>query len=192
MNGQMAAIIDDLEAASRRLRELRRSLPHDAWSERPGPRRWSPAESIAHLNLSSAAILPCLREAAQAARASGAPVRPRYRLDAMGWLLRKLVGPKGRLKLTAPRPFAPDDCETVDCLVARFEALQAELIAIAHEAEGLPLDAVSLVSPFDARIRTNLYAAFVLVPRHQHRHLEQAARAGARAVTVPAGSLVPA
>jgi hypothetical protein len=192
MSGQIGAIVTELESASRRLRDLRATLPRHAWSERPGPGRWSPAECIAHLNLSSAAILPCLREALDAARACSTPVRSRYRVDAIGWLLGKLVSPRSPLKLVAPTAFAPDDCETVDCLVDRFEALQAALIALAREAEGLPIDAVSVVSPFDARIRTNLFAALTLVPRHQHRHLLQAARAAEQAVPAPAASFAPA
>ena len=192
MSGQLAAVIADLESARASLRDLRRTLPEVAWSERPGPGRWSPAECIAHLNLSSAAILPRLREALVAARASSKPAGSRYRVDAMGWLLGKVVSPGSPLKLVAPTAFAPDDCETVDCLVDRFEALQAALIAVAREAEGLPIDAVSLVSPFDARIKTNLYAALTLVPRHQHRHLLQAARAAEHAVAAPAASFTPA
>ena len=191
MSGQVAAIIGDLEAASGRLRELWRELPASAWHEPPGSGRWSPAECIAHLNLSSAAVLPCLREALRAARACRQTAGSRYRLDAMGWLLKRLVSPGSRLKLVAPRDLAPEDCETVDCLMARFEALQAELIAIARDADGLPIDTVTVVSPFDARIKTTLYAALVLVPRHQHRHLLQASRAARTVVAAPAMSLVP-
>jgi hypothetical protein len=192
MNGQMAAIISDLESASRRLRELRQTLPEAAWSERPGPGRWSPAECIAHLNLTSAAVLPCVREALRAARTCREPVGSRYRLDAMGWLLDKVVSPESRLKLVTPMAFAPEGCETVDCLVARFEALQIELIAVAREAEGLPIDSVRVVSPFDPRIKTNLYAALMLVGRHQHRHLLQAAHAAETAIAVSAVSFAPA
>lgn len=192
MSGQLAAIVTDLESARARLHDLRAALPEFVWMERPGPGRWSPAECIEHLNLSSAAILPCLREALDAARACAKPAGSRYRLDAMGWLLGKLVSPGSPLKLVAPTAFAPDDCETVDCLVARFEALQAGLIAVAREAEGLPIDAVSVVSPFDGRIKTNLYAALTLVPRHQHRHLLQAARAAENVVPAPAASFAPA
>ena len=192
MRGQVAAIVRELESGTRQLRDLHRTLPAAAWSERPAAGRWSPAECIAHLNLSSAAILPCVHEALHAARACAQPGDRRYRLDAMGWLVGKLVSPKSRLKLVAPSAFAPAECETVDCLVARFEALQAELIAVAREAEGLAIDRVRVVSPFDARIKTNLYAALMLVPRHQHRHLLQAARAAETAMTVPALSFAAA
>jgi hypothetical protein len=182
MSGQLAAIIGDLESASTRLRDLREALPRHIWSRQPGPGQWSPAECIAHLNLSSAAILPCLRDALAAARACSEPVGSKYRLDAMGWLLGKIVAPGGGLKMTAPAAFEPDGCDTADCLVDRFETLQAELIALVRDADGLPIDRVSVVSPFDARVKCNLYAALMLVARHQHRHLLQAAHAAERYV----------
>ena len=56
--------------------------------------------------------------------------------------------------------------------------------AIAHEvtrqADGLPLDRILVESPFDARVRYNLYSALVMLPRHQHRHLDQAEAAAGR------------
>jgi hypothetical protein len=47
-------------------------------------------------------------------------------------------------------------------------------------ADGLPIDAVKITSPVDARARYNVFAALSIMARHQHRHLwqaEQAARA---------------
>jgi len=35
---------------------------------------------------------------------------------------------------------------------------------------------VRVTSPFNARVRYNLYACFTILPRHQHRHLWQAER----------------
>ena len=72
--------------------------------------------------------------------------------------------------------------------MADFERLQSEVIACVSAAEGLPIDNVKLASPFDARVRYNLYAALTLVPRHQHRHLLQAERA---AGVAGAGSVSP-
>ncbi len=66
--------------------------------------------------------------------------------------------------------------------MADFERLQADVIDCVSAANGLPIDRVKLVSPFDTRVRYNLYAALTLVPRHQHRHLLQAERAAGVAV----------
>ena len=38
-----------------------------------------------------------------------------------------------------------------------------------------------MTSPFNARMRYNLYAGFSTLPRHQHRHLQQAERVWAPA-----------
>lgn len=63
-----------------------------------------------------------------------------------------------------------------------FERLQADVIACVRAADGLPIDHIKLMSPFDPRVKYNLFAALTIIPRHQHRHLLQAERAaGARA-----------
>ena len=53
-------------------------------------------------------------------------------------------------------------------------------------AQDLPIDRVKMASPFDGRVKYNLYAAMTIVPRHQHRHLLQAERAARIVHTVPA------
>jgi hypothetical protein len=47
---------------------------------------------------------------------------------------------------------------------------------IARDVDGLPVDRIKITSPFDARLKYNLYAALTILPRHQHRHLWQAER----------------
>ena len=49
-----------------------------------------------------------------------------------------------------------------------------ELLALAREADGLPIDRVKIASPFNTRLRYNVFSAFSILPRHQHRHLWQA------------------
>jgi len=41
-------------------------------------------------------------------------------------------------------------------------------------ADGLPLSHVRISSPFNPRLRYDLYACFTILPRHPHRHLWQA------------------
>jgi hypothetical protein len=177
---QLNAIVADLRAANRRLHRLREALPSDMWNRRPAPDRWSPAECVAHLNLTSEAFLPLLRggleEARHRGRASG-----RYRRDFMGWLIWRMVTPSGRLKTKTPAAFVPSSDREADAIVADFERLQRELAACVESAEGLPIDRVKIASPFDARAKYNLYAAMTILPRHEHRHLLQAERAAAPA-----------
>jgi hypothetical protein len=175
---QLTAIIADLRAAERRLRSLRDALPAEAWNRRPSPDRWSPAECVAHLNLTSDAFLPLLKDAIDAARRIGRiPPSRRYRRDFFGWMLWRAVTPSGTFKTKTPAPFVPAGDRHADALIADFVRLQSELITHVRSMEGLPIDRVKIVSPFNARVRYNVYSALTIIPRHQHRHLLQAERA---------------
>jgi hypothetical protein len=50
-------------------------------------------------------------------------------------------------------------------------------MACVEAADGLPLGSVRITSPFDPRLRYNLYSCLTILPRHQHRHLWQAEQA---------------
>lgn len=177
MHPQLAAIAAELEAAGERLAALAGTVPDAAWTRRPGPERWSAAECVAHLNLTSIAYLPLLRDALARARAVSAPPAKRYRRDLFGWLLWRGMGPPVRFRMHTTAPFVPTGQAPKAELVAEFGRLQRELQACVWGGEGLPLTRVKVISPFDARLGYNLYACLTIIPRHQHRHLWQAERA---------------
>ncbi len=191
MNGQLQAVIDDLVSAQRHLRMLYRALPTDSWSHQPAVGRWSPAECLAHLNLTSLALLPLLRAGLCEARGHGVRTGSGYRRDLVGWLVWQVMRPSGGLKTAALPAFVPSAGRPVEDLVAEFERLQEELVSCVREAEGLPIERVTVVSPFDPRVKVNLYAALTLVPRHQHRHVLQAERAAAACASAPLASPRP-
>jgi hypothetical protein len=97
-----------------------------------------------------------------------------------------MVTPSGAFKTRTSAAFVPSADRPFEAIVAEFERLQAEVIACVRAAEGLPIDRVTIVSPFGSRVRYNVYAAFTILPRHQHRHLLQAERAGASAPALQA------
>lgn len=177
MDPQLHEIVHDLQAVEQRLRRLHGWLPRHGWSQRPSPGQWSPAECVAHLNLTSQAVLPRLRdglrEAGMHADRSASP----YRRDIVGWLIWTLIAPSNRLRTRTVQAFVPSGDESPEGAIAEFALLQAAVIACVREAEGLPIDRVTLRSPFDGRVKCNLYAALTLIPRHQLRHALQAERA---------------
>jgi len=179
MQSQLADVISDFDAARARLQQLVKATPESKWSTRRDPNRWSVAECVAHLNLTSRAYIPRLREAFAGRVALDPPPR-RYRRDLAGWLIGLAVSPMprigrfrfGRMKTAAA--FIPSgDLPRAD-LVREFDAFQDEQIALTRAEDGLPLEQIRIVSPFNARITYNAYACLWLLPRHQHRHLEQA------------------
>lgn len=183
MQRQLEAALESLESAQSRLRTLDRTASDSAWAKRPGPERWSAADCTEHLNLTTAAYLPLLRDAlARAGETRGAP-STHYRRDPLGWFMGLMIGPLhhlgkariGRVKTTPP--FVPKGGKSREVLLSDFVRLQAELMTLVRRADGLPIDRVKIVSPFGGKMRYNAYSAIVIVARHQHRHLQQAEEA---------------
>lgn len=178
MHPQLEQVVGGLEEARQRLHRLATALPAERWNQRSAPERWSVGECVAHLNLTSRAYLPPLEQGLE--RAAPEPAARRFRTGALGWLLLRMTGPMpraGRWRLgrtrTAPA-FHPGDNAPRDETLAEFDRLQDRLLELTRSGDGLALDRITIASPFDPRIRYNLYAALAILPGHQHRHLEQA------------------
>ena len=174
MHPELQAVIDEFDSALARLRDLRGRAPDATWGDRPGVDRWSIAECVAHLNLTSTAYLPLLRAGLDEARRSGHTPPPRFRRDPAGWLLWKSMGPPVRTKMKTAAPFVPRGDRPAAELAGEFERLQSELVQLAREADALPVHKIKIASPFNTRLRYNLFAALSILARHQHRHLWQA------------------
>lgn len=174
MHPQLERIADEYRSAERRLHDLVHTVPAERWSKRAHPDRWSVAECVAHLNLTSAEYLPLLRDAIARARAFGAAAPARYRRDPIGWLLWRTMGPPVRVRLKTIARFLPAGAVAPSLLVGEFDRLQRTQLDLLAQADGLPLERVRVTSPFNPRVRYNLYACFTILPRHQHRHLWQA------------------
>jgi hypothetical protein len=180
---QLAEINESLASAQSRLRRLTDQISHSDWTKRPGPDRWSAAECVSHLNLTSRAYIPLLREAVASARGIRRSPKKRYRHDALGWFMSTMIGPLhqmgkfriGRIKTTPA--FIPKVGGSRTEVLSDFVRLQGQLLSLIQSADGLPIDEVKIISPFGGRMRYNAYSALVIVSRHQHRHLQQAEEA---------------
>jgi hypothetical protein len=182
MQAQLGRAIAHFEEMQRRLHRLADSLPAERWNVRSVPTGWSVAECVGHLNLTAQAYLPLLREGLDRARALGGPAPARYRMDLVGAIISRAAGPLPRLgryrfgRGKSPAAFVPSGVLPREHLLAEFDRLQEAQIALVREGDGLPLGRVKIPSPFAPRARYNLYSCFVILPRHQQRHLEQAER----------------
>jgi hypothetical protein len=175
---QLDDIVAQFERAQQRLHGVVAAVPDERWSRRADPARWSVAECVAHLNLTGQTYIPLLQGALAEARAVGGDPPRRYRMDPMGWLVSRFVGPvprgRGWARARTIPAFVPSGDLPRATVLAEFDRLQAEQIALARAADGLPLGRVRITSPFNAKARYNAYAAFVILPRHQERHINQA------------------
>lgn len=176
MDSQLQAIVDDLEAARSRIHALKR-LPREAWSHQPARGAWSAAQCIEHLNLTSEMILPLLITGLSEARNIPRRAPVPYWRDPVGWAIWKAMAPDGAVKVKTMAALEPPaECRS-GLVVERFDRLQTAIVEQVAAGDSLALDQIRLPSPFDPRVRYNLYAIFTLTPRHQHRHLAQAERA---------------
>ena len=180
MQRQLKAVTDSLRSAQARLRRLGDKVSDEEWSKRPGPGKWSAAECVEHLNLTSRAYLALLPDAIVRARKKGGPRKKHYRRDALGWFMSMMIGPLrhvGKFRVvpikTTPK-FEPKRRRSRKEIMSDFVKLQAELAAVVRSGDGLPLDEVKIVSPFGGRMKYSAYSALVIVARHQHRHIDQA------------------
>lgn len=185
MQRQLKAITDSLRSAQTRLRRLSDGLSDEEWNKRPGPGRWSAAECVEHLNLTSNAYLALLPDAVSRAKRRGGPARKHYRRDTLGWFMSMMIGPLrhvGKFRFvsvkTTPK-FVPKRGRSKTQVLSDFVRLQAELAAVIRSADRLPLDQVKIVSPFGGRMKYSAYSALVIIARHQHRHIDQAEEAAA-------------
>lgn len=186
MHPQLQAVTDEFASARERLHRLAATVPADRWAQRPSADQWSPAECVAHLNLTSLAYVPQLRDGLRQARAMGGGAPARYRRGLMGWLLTRMMRPGKGMKVKTAPSFVPTSTAPMAELVAEFDRLQDEQVALVREADGLPIDRVRLASPFNERVTYTMYAALTILTNHQHRHLLQAEEAWA-AVSAGAG-----
>jgi hypothetical protein len=174
MHPQLHTIVEEFQSATARLRRLAEEVPAELWPQRPSADRWSIAECVSHLNLTSAAFLPPLRQMLAEGRSRGDAAPARYRRDILGWLLWRTLAPPVRFRVRTSEAFTPQATTPADDLVGEFLRLQDEQLACVEAADGLPLQKLRIRSPFDRRVSYNGYSALSILPRHQHRHLWQA------------------
>jgi len=79
---QLARIQVELEEAHRRAHEIVAPLKNEGWGARAAPDQWSVAECLIHLNLTSRAFLPLIKDAigplSPSSRLAASPKTPSF------------------------------------------------------------------------------------------------------------------
>jgi DinB superfamily len=174
VSAELGEVKQELLEARERARRLSEGLSDTLWATTPGPGRWSIAECVIHLNITSERFIPIVDDAIREGREMGVLATAPLRRDLVGWLLAKWLEPPYRMRSKTTAPFVPGRIEPMADVLERFDYLQGELLVRIDRAQGLPLERLRVVSPFNAKVRYNLYSAFRLLPVHQRRHLWQA------------------
>lgn len=184
LHPQLEALQRDIVDVTVHARRLVERLDDQAFEKRPSEGGWSPAECLAHLNLTTEAFLPLIDDALSEAVQGPVNTGTRYHKDAVGWWLAWMMEPPARMKVKTPPPFIPKTWSARGDLLREFETFQAELARRIAAANGYDLGRVKVRSPFSSGMRYNLLAAFSVIAAHERRHLWQADRAAAAGVRI--------
>ena len=167
----------ELNEATRRAWSLVHTTDGRLFTVRPNSGSWSAAECISHLSISTEMFLPVLRTAIDDAHKRNIHSTRRPKMDLLGRILRWFLEPPIRSRVKTSAPFVPRSVRAKAEAFGEFANLQAKLAEILQTARGLNLAKVKIVSPFDKRVKYNLYSAFLILISHQRRHLWQAEQA---------------
>ena len=170
----LEAVEKELNEATRRAWTLVQSTDGRLFTVRPKPMSWSAAECLAHLSISTEMFLPVLRQAIDGARNGKTKRKPR--MDVIGRVLAWFMEPPIRKRMTTTAPFVPKSTRARNEAFGEFVTLQEKLIDLLRDAREVDVGA-KIVSPFDRRVRYNLYSAFRIIAAHERRHLWQAEQA---------------
>ena len=187
--GQQVAELEDyrrqFEAIKREAGELLAKLTEGQFNWRPGPGQWSIADCLSHLNVTGRLYLPVIEEGIRRGRARQLLGRGPFRHGFLGnWFVRT-VEPPVKLKVKAPRRFAPAPDQMLAEVAPEFMALQEEWLRCVGEADGVDLGRVKVQSPATKLLRLTLGQSLALMAAHERRHLWQARRVKEGFETLP-------
>jgi hypothetical protein len=174
LSPQMEKVREELRAATTRAKTLADSVEEEVWHQRPAPGRWSMAECVVHLTLTTRGYLPEIADTISRGRSNGLKISGGYRRDLLGLLLCWIIEPPARIRTKTNNFFVPQARDSKAAAMAQFFKYQVLLEAQIKEADGLPLNRLKISSPFNRRISYNLYSCFRMIVAHQRRHLWQA------------------
>lgn len=169
-----------MEAVSRDARALTEGMDAAALMKTPAGGGWGVAENLQHLILTAGAMLPRVEHAIEEMERGGKATRA-SRLGLMGWMLVKALEPPPRMKSKTTKPFEPVAVSDPLTLTDRFVETNSRLEALITRASGLATGTAKVASPFNEKVKYNLYAALRIVLVHARRHLWQARVAKAAA-----------
>lgn len=169
----------EVDLVSRETLALVTGMDEATLVRRPASGGWSVAEILQHLILTAEAMQPRVEVAISGLERAGRRSAARSGLGVMGWLLVKALEPPPRMKSRTSAPFEPLDLRDPQALAGCLIESNARLAVMIARATGLATTAASIASPFDARVKYNVYAALRITLVHARRHLWQAREAKA-------------
>jgi hypothetical protein len=173
----LRSVIRTHEEATRQLDKLVKGLSAGQANWTPGPKVWSVAQCIDHLDQALGTYIGKMEPAITKAREAGQMGSEPYgRGTLVGRLLVGFLGQPGKT-VRAPGVFQPGSSHLdLNDVVEEFRQRSAKMIELAEEADGLDLGRIRIATPVSPFLRLSLAQAFEVHILHTPRHLAQADR----------------
>jgi hypothetical protein len=173
----LQTIVTEAEHNSDAARELVSGLSELQLNWKPAPDKWSIAQCLDHLSVTSNKFDPYFTVAlAWGQKKWPVSTAPAYRPSRVGgWLIRQVTPVTGR-NLPAPKVFRPAESSNIQASLETFLAQQARFIQFVQDTAGVDYNKTRLRSPVTPLMRYSLADAFVVTVVHGQRHLAQARR----------------
>lgn len=173
---EIAEFKRQLESVNVEARELLGGLSDAQTSWQPEPGRWSIGQCISHLIVAGRADVPHIERAIKDAHARGVLGTGPFRYNPLERLLTWSMDAPAKIKVRNPKVYTPSLLYSVEDLSRDFFGLQADLLRLLGEANGLHLRRVRVKLPMTNLFRLSLGQEFAIMLAHERRHLAQARR----------------
>jgi len=171
---QLQSLKAQLHQNSEKIADLWSGLTDAQRPHKPSPERWSVAECIAHLTLSSERFLPQIDTLLARAQSENLRNSGPFTMDVNGRLLTWILEPPYRYRTKTQPEFNPGSVNPLSHILPAFQESQDNFVDAMNRSNGYALDKLMFVSPFNAKFKYNLYSLYNVTAAHQRRHIWQA------------------
>jgi hypothetical protein len=171
MKKSLDEIRAEIKAADAEAQRLCEGLTEEQLSWRPQQGKWSIAENLAHLNITTQTYVPSIQRSLHAAREHGITGSGSFDLGFTGKLFVGYLEPPFKVKTKAPKAIQPVLQGPAKDALPQFLRGQEAFAKLVDSAEGVDCGRAGFVSPFASILRMKLIAAFATVTAHDRRHL---------------------
>ena len=175
---QITDWIGELARINEEVRLRLEPLSDAQFSWRPAEGKWSVAECLEHLAITTGLMLTNVRPAIDKGRAAGVTGNPPFKFGWLGgWFVTMMEKP-GKRPMPSPKNFVPPSQLVRSAVTGKFAAVQQELRDAIESTPGLALEKLKAKSAASGGgwIRLNLAAWIASTLAHQRRHVAQALR----------------
>ena len=173
----LQTIADEAERNTATARRLFSELNEAQLNWKPAPEKWSIAQCLEHLAVTSSKFDNYFAAALEGARKKrGVTTVPVYKPSFVGGWLARQVDPKSRRNFPAPKVFRPPETSSIRGALQNFLSQQERFVDFVRQSAGIDYNKTRLRSPVTPLMRYSLADAFVITVLHGQRHLAQAQR----------------